>query len=114
MEPALLRRSFFTGLGSGLKVVWPILSVLLVAIASMGAAVALLEHWPVANGIYFAFVTSLTIGYGDLVPKHALSRVLAIAIGFTGVLLIGLVTAVAGRAIEESRQQRRQVWEPPS
>jgi CBS domain containing-hemolysin-like protein len=103
----LLRRTFFSGLGAGLKVVWPILSVLLGGIVAMGACVALLEDWPIANGIYFAFVTSLTIGYGDLVPKRTLARVLAIAIGFTGVVLIGLVTAVAVHAMDEVRRQRR-------
>ena len=108
MEPRLLRRSFFTGLAVGLRVVWPILSMLLAGIVSMGAGIAVLEDWPLADGIYFAFVTSLTIGYGDLVPKRALTRVLAIAIGFTGVLLIGLVTAVAVNAMEEIRRGRRE------
>jgi|SRR5215471_12092850 len=107
MEPRLLRKAFFGGLATGLKVAWPILSALLTIIALLGAVVALVEDWPLANGIYFAFITSLTIGYGDLVPKHVLSRVLAIVIGFTGVLLIGLVTAVAVHAMEDSRQQGR-------
>ena len=59
VEPRSLRQEFFAGLGDGLKVVWPILSVLLSAILAMGATVAVLEDWPLANGIYFAFVTSL-------------------------------------------------------
>ena len=108
MEPSLLRRAFFAGLRSGLKVVWPILSALLVAIVALGAAVALLEDWPLRNGIYFAFVTGLTIGYGDLVPKQPLSRTLAIVIGIIGVLLIGLVTAVAVRALERLGEEGRE------
>src|SRR5262245_7174337 len=100
MEPRKLRNVFFLGLGQGLKVVWPILSVLLGGIVLMGAAVALLEGWRLFEGIYFAFVTSMTIGYGDLVPKRTLSRVLAICIGLLGVLLIGLVAAIAVRAME--------------
>jgi voltage-gated potassium channel Kch len=107
MEPRLLRRSFFTRLGQGLHVVWPILSLLLGVIAGLGAAVAVLEGWPLANGIYFAFVTSLTIGYGDIVPQRGLSRALAMIIGMTGVLVIGLVTAVAVRALEHSREERQ-------
>ena len=52
------------------------------------------------QGVYFAYVTGLTIGYGDLAPKQALTRFLAIAIGFSGVLLTGLVAALAVKAIQ--------------
>jgi len=107
MESQRLRRIFFSELGHGLHVVWPILSVLLGAIALLGAAVALLENWPLFNGIYFAFVTSLTIGYGDVVPHRTLSRVLAIAIGVLGMLVIALVAAVAVRAMEGMSSHRR-------
>jgi hypothetical protein len=37
------------------------------------------------GAVYFAFVTGLTIGYGDIVPRQALTRALAMAIGFGGV-----------------------------
>lgn len=35
-------------------------------------------------------------------PKHPLSRTLAVCIGFTGILLTGLVAALAVRALERS------------
>jgi hypothetical protein len=50
--------------------------------------------------VYFTFVTGLTIGYGDLVPRQPLSRFLAILVGFFGVVLTGLVAAVAVRALQ--------------
>jgi hypothetical protein len=53
----------------------------------------------VGESIYFAFVTALTIGYGDLAPKTFLARVLAICIGLCGVLLTALIAAVAVRAL---------------
>ena len=106
MEPRRIRRIFFAELGSGLRVVWPILSALLGGMALLGAAVGLLEGWPLGDGIYFAFVTGLTIGYGDLVPHRPISRVLAIGIGLLGVLLIALIAAIAVRAMESmSRHQ---------
>jgi voltage-gated potassium channel len=37
------------------------------------------------GAVYFAFVTGLTIGYGDIVPRQALTRALAMAIGFGGI-----------------------------
>jgi len=61
---------------------------------ALGCAIAWLDYWSLFEGIYFAFVAGLTIGYGDLVPKSALPRMLAITIGFIGILLTGLVAAV--------------------
>jgi len=94
-----MRRKFFAGLLSGLRMVWPVVSGLLVWMAALGAAVGLLEGWKLADSLYFAFVTGLTIGYGDLVPKLLASRVLAIVIGISGIVLTGLIAAIAVRAL---------------
>lgn len=94
-----IRRRFRIGLLDGLRIVWPVLSLLLALMAGLGALVAILEGWPLTEGVYFAFVSGLTIGYGDLVPKAPLARMLAIAIGFTGILLGGLVAAVGVQAL---------------
>jgi hypothetical protein len=98
MDSSTLRRNFAAGLLSGLRVVWPILSVLLGAIVALGLVVGVLEGWSVQESIYFAFVSGLTIGYGDLAPKTLLTRTLAILIGVCGVLLTALVAAVAVKA----------------
>jgi hypothetical protein len=60
------------------------------------------------DAIYFAFVSGLTIGYGDLVPKRAASRVLAIAIGLIGVLLVGLIVAMGVRALERASKAHQE------
>lgn len=106
MEPRGLRRQFFAELVNGLRVVWPILSMLLGMMALLGVAVAIFEGWPLFDGIYFAFVSGLTIGYGDLVPKRTIGRVLAISIGLLGLLLVALVAAVAVRAMEHMTRDR--------
>jgi uncharacterized membrane protein YuzA (DUF378 family) len=49
--------------------------------------------------VYFAFVSGLTIGYGDLAPKTLLTRALAIVIGLCGVLFTALLAAVAVKAL---------------
>jgi hypothetical protein len=102
-DPRLLRRSFLVGLLTGLRVVWPVLSILVVLIIALGLAVGYLEGWSVQESIYFAFVSGLTIGYGDLAPKTLLTRVLAVAIGICGVLLTALVAAVAVKALTVAR-----------
>ena len=84
-----MRRKFVSGLLLGLRVVWPVLSALLVGIVGLGLLVGLIEGWSVSDSIYFAFVSGLTIGYGDLAPKTFVARVLAIMIGICGVLVTG-------------------------
>ena len=99
MDSRKLRRNFVAGLIFGLRVVWPILSVLLGVIIALGLVVGLLEGWSVHESIYFAFVSGLTIGYGDLAPKLLLTRVLAILIGVCGVVLTALLAAIAVKAL---------------
>jgi Ion channel len=99
MDSRTLRRNFVAGLLTGLRVVWPVLSVLLGLIIALGLVVGLLEGWSVHESIYFAFVSGLTIGYGDLAPKTLLTRALAILIGVCGVVLTALVAAIAVRAL---------------
>jgi hypothetical protein len=106
MDPRALRRSFLGGLYMGLRVVWPVLSILVGLIAALGLVTGLLEGWSMQESIYFAFVSGLTIGYGDFAPKSLLTRVLAIAIGACGVLLTAVVAAVAVKALTAATEDR--------
>ena len=106
MNPRMLRRNFLSGLSRGLRVVWPILSGLLGLIVALGLVVGLREGWSIQESIYFAFVTGLTIGYGDLAPKFLLTRVLAVVIGLCGVLLTALMAAIAVKALTEATEDR--------
>jgi hypothetical protein len=105
MTSAAMRTYFFRELLKGLKIVWPILSGFIGIMLVTGFVVCELEGWPAGDGIYFAFISGLTIGYGDLAPQHAVSRLLAVMIGFVGILLMGLVTAVGVRALDTAWQQ---------
>ena len=104
---AYIRRLFRQELLRTLVVVWPILSGLLIIIASLGLLVAHLEGWGPLDGIYFAFVTGLTIGYGDLVPHQLLPRLLAIGIGFSGILLTALLAAITVRAMQAATEHNK-------
>jgi hypothetical protein len=106
MDSRTLRRNFVAGLLTGLRVVWPILSALLGLIIALGLVIGLIEGWSVHESIYFAFVSGLTIGYGDLAPKSLLTRVLAILIGVCGVLLTALVAAIAVKALTAAQDDR--------
>jgi len=99
MNARRMRRDFVAGLIAGLRVVWPILSSLIVLMIVLGLVVGLREGWSIQESIYFAFVSGLTIGYGDLAPKSLLARALAILIGVCGVLFTALLAAVAVKAL---------------
>jgi len=104
MNASTMRRRFAAGMLLGLRIVWPILSALLVAVAALGLIVGHLEGWSVQESIYFAFVSGLTIGYGDLAPKTGLARGLSIFIGICGVLVTALLAGVAVRALTVARE----------
>jgi hypothetical protein len=107
MSQRTLTGSFVRGLFYGLRVVWPILSVLLGVVVTLGLVIGVREGWSIQESIYFAFVTCLTIGYGDLAPRFVLTRVLAIVIGLCGVLLTALIAAVAVKALTEANEDRK-------
>jgi voltage-gated potassium channel len=68
------------------------------------AAIAYFEKMPFADALYFTFVTGLTIGYGDIAPVTLAGRVVAILTGLLGILITGLVVAVAVYAVRETME----------
>ena len=97
-----IRRQFFASLATAIRSTWPILSTFVGLMVALGVVVARLEGWPMIDGVHFAFVTGLTVGYGDLVPKLLISRAIAIALGFSGILLTGLVAAISVYSLERA------------
>ena len=85
---------------AGLEVLSPILSALLGVIIVNGLVIGRLEGLSVGNAIYFAFVTATTVGYGDIRPSRGMSKVLAIANEFLGLLLTGVFVGVGVWAVE--------------
>jgi len=97
-----MRRRFLAALGHAIHVTWPVLSIILAVQLALGLLTGFVEGWSVGDAAYFSFVTGFTIGYGDLVPRQALSRVFAIGIGFCGLFLTGLVAAIAVHAMRSA------------
>jgi Ion channel len=100
MQSRQIRRMFFAELFRLIRVVWPILSGVLFAMVGPGLLIGQIEGWRIVDALYFTFVTGLTIGYGDLTPRHVVSRLLAVAIGLAGIMLTGLVAAVTVQALQ--------------
>src|SRR5713226_10701494 len=93
--PQTLRRRFFVALGHAIHVTWPVLSAILAIQLTLGLLTGFVEGWSLGDAVYFTFITGLTIGYGDIVPRQALARALAIGIGVSGLFLTGLIAGIA-------------------
>jgi hypothetical protein len=90
---------FLGHLGVGLQVVWPVFSGILAIVLGFGLVVAHLEKWSWGDGLYFAMITALTIGYGDLVPTTGLTRFLAVVLGVLGLLSTSILAALSVHAM---------------
>jgi hypothetical protein len=80
-------------------------SVILVQIGLivLGAfIISLTEARPFGEALYFAFITGLTVGYGDIVATTAIGQVISVLLGLVGLVFTGLVVAVAVRALEQA------------
>jgi len=102
LAPTTLQRRFFVALGRAFHVTWPVLSAILALQLALGLLTGFVEGWSLGDTVYFTFITGLTIGYGDLVPRQALTRALAIGIGFAGLFLTGLIAAIAVYAMHSA------------
>ena len=85
----------------------PVLGGIVLLITLCGFAFAELEGIPFEMGVYFAWVTGTTIGYGDLLPTSSASRILAIFIGLLGIPLNGLIAGLAIVAAKLSIDRHR-------
>jgi voltage-gated potassium channel len=76
----------------------PLLVTLSLLVALMGLVVARIESWTPFVGIYWAYITATTVGYGDVRAQHRRSRVLSVLIAFTGILFTGIFVSIAVEA----------------
>jgi hypothetical protein len=104
--PRTVRGRFLVAAGHAIHLTWPVLSTILAIQVALGLLIGFLEGWSVGDAVYFTFVTGLTIGYGDLVPRQALARVLAIGIGVSGLFLTGVIAGIAVYAMRTALTDR--------
>jgi potassium channel subfamily K len=82
-------------------------STCFVAYLICGAAVfAHIENWLFVDGVYWATVTLLTIGYGDVVPVTHLGRSLIIPYATCGIVMLGLVAGSIGSLVIDQAQKK--------
>jgi voltage-gated potassium channel Kch len=71
-------------------------------IVGIAAVITHIEKLPFGEALYFSFITGLTIGYGDIVVKTPVARLLAVFLGLIGIIFTGMMVAAAIRAVGES------------
>jgi hypothetical protein len=80
------------------------LGFMLVFLLLSGALFVSTESWDLSEAVWFVFVTSSTIGYGDYVPSYGTGRAfvwgIQVAIVFIGVSLWSLLFSIAASAFE--------------
>ena len=74
--------------------------IALVVISAM--VITQIENLPFGDTLYFAFITGLTIGYGDIVVETPFARLIAVLLGLIGMIFSGIMVAGAIRAVEKS------------
>ena len=88
-----------------IRALFPIWGGIALVISLSGVWLADLEELPVTEGLYFAWVTGTTVGYGDIVPTNGLSQFLAVCIALLGIVMSGIIVAVALEAAKLSIEQ---------
>ena len=82
----------------GLFLIGPLLVLLFAVIAGLGQIAGRIESWSRFDALYWALITAMTIGYGDIKPLKNSSRLLSLVIGFIGLVLTGITVTVAIQA----------------
>ncbi|NJE00722.1 potassium channel family protein [Thermococcus sp. JdF3] len=100
-------RTFFREFLGVLYYVRSILLGLFAIIAAMGVLIAREEGLSIGDGIYFAFISAYTVGYGDITPTTAVTKFLAaFVLPLLGMIFTGIMVAAAMKAIERLYRDR--------
>jgi voltage-gated potassium channel len=57
------------------------------------------------DGLWLAFTTAATVGYGDLVPSTAASRVFSVLVVLMGLAVLSMVTASLAALLVETEEE---------
>lgn len=102
MEFALL---FFSLLVDTLWLGFPFFCSFILAITFLGLWVGKLEGWTRFDSVYWAFITALTVGYGDFRPSTRGSKALALLTAIIGIMFTGVLVAMTVAVASEAFKQ---------
>jgi hypothetical protein len=102
-------------------------AVMLVVILLMLGTVlySMLEGWSILDAAYFTTVTLTTIGYGDLAPTHAVTKIITMFFAFAGVTIFVFAVSTITESyfgkrvgsletkVQQVSDQTKQLMRPP-
>ena len=83
----------------------PLFIGLSAAIAALAVAVGRIEGWNLVDSVYYGFITATTVGYGDIVPKHVIGKLVSILLPLIGLVATGIMVALAVEAADITFKQ---------
>jgi voltage-gated potassium channel len=90
-----------------------VLCILILGLGGVGFWILEPRAITLSDGLWLAFTTAATVGYGDIVPSTHASRMFAVVVVLLGLAVLSLVTAsVAAMFVEtEERQIERDLMQ---
>lgn len=82
------------------------LSLLLLGLSGLGFWWLEPRAASLGDGLWLAFTTAATVGYGDIVPTTAASRIFAVFVVLLGYGVLSLVTAAIAAVLVQSEERR--------
>ncbi len=64
----------------------------------LGIGFSVVENIDVYEALYCAFITAMTVGYGDITPVTRAGMAMSVMMGILGLITTGIVVALAVRA----------------
>jgi len=86
----------------------PLVLLLSAALCTLlgGWAFSATQHVAFTTGLYWAITTATTVGYGDVVPKTPIGRLIAVGVMLTAIPLFGGVFALLAAIVTATRLRR--------
>ena len=88
--------------------------IFVIALLLLGGTMAFsnLEGWSVVDSFYFTAMTLTTIGYGDFVPTHDISKLVTVVFALSGVaIFLYALSIISTSYLEQGLERGRQFEE---
>ena len=81
------------------ELIWVVVGLFLIIFIG-GILISRFDKMPLADAIYCAFSTAFKAGFGNLTPKSHGGKIIAICIAFLGIVLVGIIVAIAVKSLD--------------